>query len=895
MPSSQPLPNAEANLFKKILKSYEQKQYKKSLQYVKEILKKIPDHGETLSMKGLILNYCNKKSEAYECAQKGLRNDMKSHVCWHVYGLLQRSDRKYDEAIKCYRNALRCDPENLQILRDLSLLQIQIRDLEGYRDTRYQLLQLRPGQRVSWIGYAMSYHLLKDYDIALNILEEFAKTQQVKSIDYEQSELLLYQNMVYREAGLHDQCLKHLDDNRRYILDKLCVEETKANIYYAMGKKDMAIKTYEDLIERNPDNVLYYRKLVECCNLTDNVEEQVYFYRQYAEKYPRSDVPRKQPLLFLTGEQFREAVDKYLRRALTKGVPPLFKELQILYKNDEKLKIIEEVLLGYVKDLTTVGFYNAKDAEKESDKEAPSTLLWIYFYLAQHYDYLNITEKALEFINKAIDYTPTLVELYMIKGKIYKHAGNMYEAVKWLDEAQSLDTADRFVNYKCSKYMLRGNMIKEAEEIAGKFTRESTSPFEYLKEMQCMWFETECANSYHRLGQYGEALKKCHQVERHFQEIIEDQFDFHSYCMRKMTLCSYVDMLRLEDQIKSHPFFFRAAQTAIEVYLYLHDNPITDQSANEENTQNLTPSELKKLRNKQKKAQLKAQLEKEEKMKAEQKKKDLNKSKNKEDNGDADVQAEEELQPEKLERPENALEEINKFLKPLEEFALQRIETHMLAFEVYSRKNKFLQMMKFLKKMKAFNSKLSETAKFHYYLCKFLIQYKAAKATLNEVIVSVIESELPSLFEGGKIETAEALNEKFIKANGSDYMCKIEAIKVDYLQSPSTMQKKALDTLIDIDFKKYSRKSLTLKEITKVHNLMKTGFFGKVDEKVIDNFKEKVVGLYPFSSALKSKDEHTAIVNCLVSSLSFAPAAPAAVDEVTDKLEKSTLSESKTQ
>lgn len=52
---------------------------------------------------------------------------------WHVYGLLQRSDKKYDEAIKCYRNALKLDKDNLQILRDLSLLQIQMRDLEGYR------------------------------------------------------------------------------------------------------------------------------------------------------------------------------------------------------------------------------------------------------------------------------------------------------------------------------------------------------------------------------------------------------------------------------------------------------------------------------------------------------------------------------------------------------------------------------------------------------------------------------------------------------------------------------------------------------------------------------------------------------------------------------------------
>ena len=30
-------------------------------------------------------------------------------IGWHVYGLLQRSDKKYDEAIKCYRNALKWD------------------------------------------------------------------------------------------------------------------------------------------------------------------------------------------------------------------------------------------------------------------------------------------------------------------------------------------------------------------------------------------------------------------------------------------------------------------------------------------------------------------------------------------------------------------------------------------------------------------------------------------------------------------------------------------------------------------------------------------------------------------------------------------------------------------
>jgi tetratricopeptide (TPR) repeat protein len=91
--------------------------------------------------------------------------------------------------------------------------------------------------------------------------------------------------------------------------------------------------------------------------------------------------------------------------------------------------------------------------------------------LAQHFDNLNDTVNAFKYIDEALGHTPTLVELYMLKGKIYKHAGNLYEAVKWLDEAQSLDTADRYINYKCSKYMLRAGLIKEAQEIAAKFTR----------------------------------------------------------------------------------------------------------------------------------------------------------------------------------------------------------------------------------------------------------------------------------------------------------------------------------------------------------------------------------------------------------------------------------------
>ena len=44
------------------------------------------------------------------------------------------------------------------------------------QDTRYQLLRVRPAQRSSWVGYSLSYLLLKDYVMAAKVISEYRKT-----------------------------------------------------------------------------------------------------------------------------------------------------------------------------------------------------------------------------------------------------------------------------------------------------------------------------------------------------------------------------------------------------------------------------------------------------------------------------------------------------------------------------------------------------------------------------------------------------------------------------------------------------------------------------------------------------------------------------------------------
>lgn len=94
-------------------------------------------------------------------------------------------------------------------------------------------------------------------------------------------------------------------------------------------------------------------------------------------------------------------------------------------------------------------------------------------------------------------------------------------------------------------------------------------------------------------------------VIKHYEDYHEDQFDFHAYCIRKVTLRSYCAMLKFEDEIWGLPFYRHAAEEVVKIYLEIIDKPA--QSAEEEpDYSKMTPAERKKAKNiarKKKKAQ----------------------------------------------------------------------------------------------------------------------------------------------------------------------------------------------------------------------------------------------------------------------------------------------------
>ena len=700
-----------------------------------QILRKHPDHGDTQAMKALILNSQGNTDDAFALAKVALKNDMKSHICWHVYGLLYRSVKNFEESIKAYRFALKLEPNSPQIQKDLALLQIQMRDYQGYIQSRRTILTQRTGVRQSWTALAIAQHLagqLVDAERTLTAFEDTLKSPPPKS-DIEHSEAVLYKNTIIAEMGQTERALDHLDAVSKGSLDRTAVLELRGEYLLKLGRKEEATKTYQALLDRNAEYRAYYNALETALGLqrtdTDALKK---LYAEYAEKNPRGDAARRIPLDFLKGDDFRETADTYLRHMLNKGVPSTFNNVKSLYTDTAKRDTIQALVEGYAasigdphtngsaekqpevedgsqKEVSINGSAEKRSEQKDVNGEEKSAKTdenplhnkqvdgnisqfesSVRYFLVQHYNYRLSRDlyKAMRLIDDEISRNSKSVDLYMTKARIWKHHGNSKKASETMEQARLVDDRDRYINTKAAKYQLRNDENEAAIKTMSKFTRNEAvgGTLGDLHDMQCIWYIIEDGESYLRQGKRGLALKRFHSIYDIFEIWQEDQFDFHLFSLRKGQIRAYVDMVRWENGLREHPFFTRAAINAANTYVQLYDKPQLAQTSFS-NGVNGDMSKLDKAE--RKKAQKKARKEQEKKEQEEAERKDAKKTAG---NVGADGEIKKEDKDptgEKILQTTDPLTDAMKFVTPLLEYSPKNLEAQQAGFEVFIRRSMY--------------------------------------------------------------------------------------------------------------------------------------------------------------------------------------------------------------
>ncbi|ESL10415.1 N-acetyltransferase subunit Nat1 [Trypanosoma rangeli SC58] len=570
------LPPAQQKLFEKLGREFDAREYAKALRSADAILAVIPNHADTIAMKGLTLHYLDRREEGHSAIKEAIELNTSSTMAWHSLGLCHRAEKNYPEAIKAFKQAHQTDPSNANVLRDLSSVCVQVRDWEQFVETRQKMVTLKAGVRANWIALSCGHRMQRHTELAAAVIDVMMAIMDAGDKAVEKSEVFLYLVELELSHNAPARALELLKKHDAAIVDEEEKLFLRAKAHALLGQKAEAEKRYMELIGRGVSEadyiaaIAHLRKIPLDAHRCPKRDEGKYLQilQQVIDVYPKCDYARRHLLDFVPIAEFRKRLCDYASVFIIKMIPSLFSVLKSLYKDSERAKEIGAVFLQWEDEI------KRNDFSSFGGKANPSYILWIWMYLSSHYRRLHQFDQAFHYINLAIDHTPTVELLYLMKAKIHARNQEFDEAAVNADKARQLDLQDKYLNGKAAKYFLRANRIEEAEARMQMFYKASTVPGDtYLTalESQCAWYEREVGDAFFRKGDYISALDNYLMYEEHHKRNHAELLDFHNYVFRRCTMRAWFDVLARDDDLNGNKFFLKLCPRIVRTYLKVYE------------------------------------------------------------------------------------------------------------------------------------------------------------------------------------------------------------------------------------------------------------------------------------------------------------------------------------
>ena len=569
--------------FQMALKEFDAKRYEKVEKLCDRMISKNPKDDQALALKGLNYYFLQKPELGEQILKQALKANFKSPVAWHFYAIFHKEKGNYSQAMKSYNKALNFAPTNFNIIRDLSYMQLYLRQLDSFVQTCKLGVENKPGMLINWVTLAFSYSLVKDYKSALAALNSVEKLGKETLKKNDIHELKLFNAMIQSKDKKYEEAMNYLIHFKSELIDKPMVYDIIVQNAIKAKKYNIGLDYCTKALNLNPDNInliLYYfimkinqndfqpKTYNDLLNIQENykyLKDMIEVLSELKNNYPKSKIIKNLELSFSQNEEFEKKFENYFINQLEITIPSIFINIQFIYKlQPHKIKIIQKILDKYNS--------NIKSSSKINDNlDLPIHVAWIYFYEAQHYLFLSELEEAINYINVAIDITPSVIEFYMVAAKIFKHSYMIDNYILAYDKARMLDVGDRYLNAKTAKIYLRSGDIEKNSELMKEFVSDPLTE-ENIKFTETLWYLNECGGAF---------LIKKNIIRSHycfknvinvFLAIIKDQVDFYNFCLRRNMLKDLYHTIVFLNGIAKNKYVIQALIKIDIIYNYLKAN-----------------------------------------------------------------------------------------------------------------------------------------------------------------------------------------------------------------------------------------------------------------------------------------------------------------------------------
>ena len=569
--------------FQIALKEFDAKRYEKVEKLCDKMISKNAKDDQALALKGLNYYYLQKPKEAEQTLKQALKANFKSPVAWHFYAIFHKESGNYSQAMKSYNKALNFAPTNYNIIRDLSYMQLYLRQFDSFVETSKLAVESKPGMLINWVTLAFSYALQKDYRSALTALNSAEKLGKETLKKNEIHEIRIFNAMIQSIDGKYEEAMNYLIHFKSELIDKPKVYDMIIENAVKAKKYNIGLDYCEKALDINPENInLIINYFIMTINENDfqpktyndllRLPEDYKYLKRMSEillelknSYPKSKILDNLDLSFSQNEEFEQKFENYFINQLQITIPSFFINIKFIYKlQPHKIKIIQKILDKYLSNIDT--------KSKVSDNlDLPIHKSWLYFYAAQHYLFLCELEKAINFINLAIDITPTIVDFYMILSKIFKHSYMRNHAIQAYDKARRLNVGDRYLNAKTAKLNLRSGNIDKNLDLMREFVPDPLVE-ENIKYSDPFWYLNECGCAY----LINKNIIRSHycfkNVLKLFLGIEKDQVDFYNFCLRKYMLKDLYHTIIFLDGIAQNHYLIQSINKIDLIYNFLKAN-----------------------------------------------------------------------------------------------------------------------------------------------------------------------------------------------------------------------------------------------------------------------------------------------------------------------------------